>query len=67
MCPDTTGSLPVDPTVPDPDTTYDADGLEADADLDADGAPCLICGDTVPGPRPALLCPDCDTPGRPAS
>jgi hypothetical protein len=28
-------------------------------DLDPDGAPCLVCGQTVPGPNPALLCPDC--------
>ena len=28
-------------------------------DLDPDGAPCLVCGQTVPGPHPGLLCPDC--------
>ena len=37
------------------DTTTDDDEL----DLDPDGAPCLVCGQTVPGPRPALICPDC--------
>lgn len=58
MCPDPTGSLPGDPTVPDPDTSYDADGLDADGELDADGAPCLICGQ----PRP-----DGDTTIRPTS
>ena len=36
-------------------TTDDDDEL----DLDPDGAPCLVCGQTVPGPRPALICPDC--------
>jgi len=56
------GGLPVDPTVPDPDWSDDADG-----DPDADGAPCLICGGTVPGPRPTLLCSDCDTTTRPTS
>lgn len=28
-------------------------------DLDPDGAPCLVCGQTIPGPHPGLLCPDC--------
>jgi hypothetical protein len=37
------------------DNTTDNDEL----DLGPDGAPCLVCGQTVPGPRPALICPDC--------
>lgn len=40
------------------DDTDHTDAADLD-DLDPDGAPCLVCGQTVPGPSPALLCPNC--------
>jgi hypothetical protein len=40
------------------DTDTDTD-TDDELDLDPAGAPCLVCGQTVPGPRPALICPDC--------
>jgi hypothetical protein len=77
MCPDditpadpdgnahTTGADGADGTT---DNTTDDDN---ELDLDPDGAPCLVCGQTVPGPGPALICRDCaavmdgDTPVPP--
>ncbi len=44
---------------PDDLTPTDTDDDTTLHDLDPDGAPCLVCGQTVPGPGPALLCPDC--------
>lgn len=44
---------------PDDINPADIDDEDDDVDLDPDGAPCLVCGQTVPGPRPAMLCPDC--------
>jgi hypothetical protein len=41
------------------DITDDITDDDCQLDLDPDGAPCLACGQTVPGPHPALLCPDC--------
>jgi hypothetical protein len=62
-----TGPVRPDDTVTQPTSTDSHDGTQGtddtDADdtddLDPDSAPRLVCGQTVPGPTPALLCPDC--------
>ena len=56
MCPDDNTPADTDNTAR-PADAFDTDDDELD--LDPDGAPCLVCGQTVPGPRPALICPDC--------
>lgn len=62
---------PDDDTFTHPTSADNRDGADgandtddAGLDFDPDGAPCLVCGQTVAGPGPALLCPDCAPDAR---